>query len=81
MAAKSGFAMMKELLQHIHVQRLFRFILGAVFIYASIDKIANPQEFSDLIDNYHISPIQVNNLAALFIAEQRPMLVSEFVYL
>ena len=44
-----------------------RFILGAVFIYASLDKIANPISFSTNIDNYHISPIAINNLAALIL--------------
>ena len=46
---------------------LARFILGAVFIYASLDKIADPIAFSTNIDNYHISPIAINNLAALII--------------
>ena len=46
---------------------LARFILGAVFIYASLDKIADPITFSTNIDNYHISPIAINNLAALII--------------
>ncbi len=44
---------------------LLRYILGGVFIYASIDKIQNPQEFSDLIDNFHITPITLNNIFAL----------------
>ena len=42
-------------------------ILGIIFIYASIDKIINPLNFSDAIDNYHITPIEINNLAALII--------------
>ena len=46
---------------------LSRFILGAVFIYASLDKIADPIAFSTNIDNYHITPIAINNLAALII--------------
>ena len=44
-----------------------RFILGIVFIYASLDKILDPAAFSDNIDNYHISPIAVNNLVALIL--------------
>ena len=46
---------------------LSRFILGIVFIYASIDKIIDPAQFSDAIDNYHITPYSLNNLAALII--------------
>ena len=46
---------------------LFRIFLGIIFIYASIDKIIDPLKFSDAIDNYHITPIQLNNLAALVI--------------
>ena len=41
--------------------------MGAVFIYASLDKIADPIAFSTNIDNYHITPIAINNLAALII--------------
>ena len=44
-----------------------RIFLGVIFIYASIDKIIDPIKFSDLIDNYHITPVKLNNLAALVI--------------
>ena len=44
-----------------------RIFLGVIFIYASIDKIVDPIKFSDLIDNYHITPVKLNNLAALVI--------------
>jgi len=40
-----------------------RFILGGVFIYASIDKIAFPKEFTRIVINYHILP---ENIAAYF---------------
>jgi uncharacterized membrane protein YphA (DoxX/SURF4 family) len=33
-----------------------RFILGGVFIYASIDKISFPKEFAHIVTNYHILP-------------------------
>lgn len=67
MAGKPGIPAMIKLLKHKNTQRLFRYILGALFILASFDKIVHPQEFSDLIDNYHITPVQLNNLAALFL--------------
>ena len=44
-----------------------RLILGIIFIYASIDKIIDPIAFSNSIDNYHISPYVLNNIAALII--------------
>ena len=45
----------------------FLSILAFIFIYASIDKIMNPIEFSNSIDNYHITPISLNNIFALII--------------
>ena len=46
-----------------------RFVVGWVFIYASLDKIANPSLFSDMIDSYQFSSafnLQVfNNMLAL----------------
>ena len=58
---------MIELMKKYNLPLLARFILGAVFIYASLDKIADPVAFSTSIDNYHITPIAINNLAALII--------------
>ena len=58
---------MMEFLKQYNLPLLARFILGAVFIYASLDKIADPVSFSDNIDNYHISPIAINNLVALIL--------------
>ena len=49
------------------LQILSRLLLGIVFIYASIEKIIDPVSFSSNIDNYHITPIELNNLAALII--------------
>ena len=58
---------MMVLMKKYNLALLSRFILGAVFIYASLDKIADPIAFSTNIDNYHITPIAINNLAALII--------------
>lgn len=38
----------------IHV--LARFVLGGVFIFASIDKIAFPGEFTQIVRNYNLLP-------------------------
>ena len=46
---------------------LFRLVLGGVFIYASLDKIANPAEFAKAIGNYHVLPFGLENLLALFL--------------
>ena len=56
---------MKKILMQPYTLLFFRFALGGLFIYASLDKIQNPQEFSDLIDNYHVTPILVSNIVAL----------------
>ena len=58
---------MMEFMKKYNFPLLARFILGAVFIYASLDKIADPVAFSTNIDNYHISPLAINNLAALIL--------------
>ena len=42
-----------------------RLILGGVFIYASLDKIAHPVEFAKAIGNYHVVPFGLENLMAL----------------
>ena len=46
---------------------IFRVFLGILFIYASYDKIVDPAGFSKNIHNFHITPIAVENLAALII--------------
>lgn len=58
---------MKEKIAHILNNKIAhliaRFILGSVFIYASMDKIAFPNEFTKIVINYHILP---NKLAIYF---------------
>ena len=51
----------------LNLPLVFRVILGLIFIYASYDKILDPAGFSKNIHNYHITPIAVENLAALII--------------
>lgn len=46
---------------------LVRVVLGALFIYASIDKIANMPDFAKIIHNYKILPVQLDNLLAIFL--------------
>ena len=58
---------MNNILKNEYIIFIARIILGIVFIYASIDKIIDPASFSNSIDNYHISPYILNNIAALII--------------
>ena len=58
---------MKRIIKNNYVVLLARILLGLVFIYASLDKIINPIEFSNSIDNYHITPTVLNNIFGLII--------------
>ena len=44
-----------------------RIILGAVFIYASIDKIRYPEPFAQNIEAYEILPTAAVNIAAIWL--------------
>jgi putative oxidoreductase len=50
-----------------HLTALFRLILGFVFIYASLDKIADPDAFAITIQNYQLVPLSITNLIAIFL--------------
>jgi uncharacterized membrane protein YphA (DoxX/SURF4 family) len=45
-----------------------RIFLGAMFLYSSIHKIANPGEFAIAIRSYELLPVGLTNLFALLIA-------------
>jgi len=42
-----------------------RLLLGAIFIAASLDKIAHPAEFAKIVSNYQILPGYLINIAAI----------------
>jgi putative oxidoreductase len=44
---------------------LFRVILGVTFIYASLDKIAHPEQFARIVYNYKILPEFLINVYAV----------------
>lgn len=44
---------------------LFRLVLGVTFIYASLDKIAHPEQFARIIYNYKILPHFLINIFAV----------------
>lgn len=46
---------------------LCRFILGGIFIYASIDKIAHPDAFAKIIYNYRLFPDFSVHLLAIIV--------------
>ncbi len=46
---------------------LTRLVLGAVFIYASLDKILNPGAFAQAVFNYQVLPGELVNLTALIL--------------
>jgi len=46
---------------------LTRLVLGAVFIYASLDKIFNPGAFAQTVFNYQVLPGALVNLTALIL--------------
>ncbi|MBW2102924.1 MAG: DoxX family membrane protein [Deltaproteobacteria bacterium] len=44
-----------------------RLFLGAIFVYACTDKIADPQGFAEAVYNYQILPDSLINLTAIFL--------------
>ena len=47
---------MDNLLTNKYVILLCRFVLGGVFVYASIDKIVHPEAFAGILHNYKLLP-------------------------
>ncbi len=58
---------MKKIFENKKVIVTLRIIIGALFIYASFDKMSNPEAFADIIDNYHILPFWLVNGLAIFL--------------
>ena len=58
---------MKSLIKNPIVIIILRLILGGIFIYASIDKIANPHEFAKNISHYHLVPFGLENIISIFL--------------
>ena len=46
---------------------LFRIVVGTVFIWASFDKIIDPEKFARNISNYHIVPYGLENTIAIIL--------------
>ncbi|MCP4705452.1 MAG: DoxX family membrane protein [candidate division Zixibacteria bacterium] len=58
---------MNKLLHDDYLSLITRLVVGGIFIYASLDKIANPSEFARIVYNYHLAPGDLVNLAAIIL--------------
>ncbi len=58
---------LKSILTSKHLAFLFRFFLGLLFIYASLDKIRHPAEFAKIVYNFHILPGFLINIFAIIL--------------
>lgn len=58
---------MKNHTIHFYLRIVIRLILGFLFLYASLDKITNPQKFAEIIYNYRILPVELLNICALLV--------------
>ena len=58
---------MKKILTSPILSALFRLLLGSVFIYAGVFKVADPWAFSDAIYNYRILPDLLIDIFTLWI--------------
>ena len=56
---------LKDILKDRYTVLIFRMVLGLVFVYASLDKIANPQDLAKIIYNYKILPSFLVNIFAI----------------
>lgn len=56
-----------KFMQNDYLSLLARVVVGGIFIYASLDKIANPAEFARIVYNYHLAPGDLVNLVAIIL--------------
>lgn len=56
-----------SLLCHPMARLAFRLVLGAVFVYASLDKIQHPAAFARAVSFYHLAPTSIVNVFALLL--------------
>jgi len=59
--------MLNKMFTNKYFALLVRVVLGALFIYSSMDKIANMPDFAKVILNYKILPVQLVNLLGIFL--------------
>lgn len=56
---------MKKILKNDYILLIFRLILGVIFLFSAIGKIANPAEFAESILNYRLLPDILLNITAM----------------
>lgn len=59
--------MIKKIISTAHLSLIFRIILGTVFIYSGLEKIAYPADFAVAIQNYQLIPVEMTNLVAIIL--------------
>ncbi len=65
-AYKKGRGMMvKKFIAHPYTALIGRILLGAIFIYAGVSKILEPDQFAQAVINYRIMPLVSVNLFAI----------------
>ncbi len=64
---------MNKILSNDYLTLICRVVFGVIFIYASLDKITNPEQFARVVYNYHLLPGSLINIFALILP------VSEFL--
>jgi uncharacterized membrane protein YphA (DoxX/SURF4 family) len=67
MTSANGKIGLRNWLTHPLTGLVARFVLGGVFIYASLDKIRHPELFAEAVYNYQLSPEVAVNLVALWL--------------
>ncbi|HUT04148.1 MAG TPA: MauE/DoxX family redox-associated membrane protein [bacterium] len=58
---------MRRILWNRVTALVFRMFVGAVFVYASMDKIVHPGQFAQMVNNYRIVPHVLINLFAVIL--------------
>jgi uncharacterized membrane protein YphA (DoxX/SURF4 family) len=59
--------MLSRLFSHKYFAFTVRIVLGGLFMYACMDKLANMADFAKIIHNYKILPVSLVNLLAIFL--------------
>lgn len=58
---------MKDFLSNKYLLIILRIIIGAIFIYASVNKLFNGEEFAKAIKNYDMMPLVTINFLAIIL--------------
>ncbi|MFH0775100.1 MAG: MauE/DoxX family redox-associated membrane protein [bacterium] len=51
----------------VWIQRVLRLTIGGIFVYASIDKIIQPDRLAEIIVGYQILPLGLVNISAIWL--------------